>query len=629
MRCLMLLALVQPLAGQFPLYMDLSGGWRLSEGDSPAFAQPDVDDSAWKVFAVPRRELPPHGIDWVRRRIEIPAGTDTGQLALNIGPLIESYEVFVNGQRIGKRGEFRLSKTFVARAETFDIPPGLARAGSPVTIALRYWRPDYLGPRYRNFNGIPDIGPYLLAYRTNAPQDVAAAGMRKRERLAVESLVMGVFNGVILLILLLAWIMERNRRDLLYLMGFLLTRGALRIVNYLSLVLDWSHMVPVISGPGLTIDGAFMALLALEITGTRNRWLPVAIWIPSLLHIGLNIVVWRVDLGYAEYQTTNRLLGALAATVDFATLWVLFSAAWRGWRTGALHTGTAVLGAAIVLVTLQHIPAIGGLNRLRTTWFSHGFMWTSADIASIVLTLALTILLLRRLGADRREKVRLSGEMAAARLVQESLLEGSAASAAGFKVESVYLPASEVGGDFYYSMPADDGSLLVVIGDVSGKGLRAALLVGHLSGALSNERSRRPAEILAHLNDSLTGKTHGGGFVTCCCVRFDPGGTVTIANAGHLAPYLQRCEMKVEAGLPLGLVPGVEYGESTAILGAGESLVLVPDGVVEAANARGELFGFERTREMSGRPAAEIAAAAKSRGQNDDITVVTVRRRAG
>ncbi|MEZ5356961.1 MAG: PP2C family protein-serine/threonine phosphatase [Bryobacteraceae bacterium] len=183
----------------------------------------------------------------------------------------------------------------------------------------------------------------------------------------------------------------------------------------------------------------------------------------------------------------------------------------------------------------------------------------------------------------------------------------------GFAVESAYLPASEVGGDSYQKLTSSGGALLVLVGEVSGKGLRAALLVGHISGALSNERSYQPAEVLANLNQSLVGRVRGG-LAPCCYARFDPDGKVTIANAGHPAPYDDGRELEVATGLPLGVAAGVTYDESIA--------------TGEAEPAQRELFGFDRTRDISTHSAQEIARAAKAWGQNDDITVVTVRRNA-
>ena len=192
----------------------------------------------------------------------------------------------------------------------------------------------------------------------------------------------------------------------------------------------------------------------------------------------------------------------------------------------------------------------------------------------------------------------------------------------GFGIEAAYFPMSEVGGDFYWTRAEADGALLVVVGDVSGKGLKAAMLVAVAVGAAGSAKAASPAAVLSTINQALLGRT-GGGFVTACCARFDPDGRVTIANAGHLPPYCDGQELAVAGGLPLGLAADVAYEQA---LLSGERFTFISDGLVEAENAQRELFGFERAREISLKPAREIAEAAKAWGQNDDITVVTVRR---
>ena len=120
--------------------------------------------------------------------------------------------------------------------------------------------------------------------------------------------------------------------------------------------------------------------------------------------------------------------------------------------------------------------------------------------------------------------------------MQQLLLASAApASTGGYRVEAVYEPAQELGGDFHWSRMQPDGCLLVAVGDVSGKGLKAAMLVSVAVGILRNEKSDSPGAILAALNEGLAGQT-GGGFVTCCCARFGLDGRVTIANAGHPSP---------------------------------------------------------------------------------------------
>jgi serine phosphatase RsbU (regulator of sigma subunit) len=207
--------------------------------------------------------------------------------------------------------------------------------------------------------------------------------------------------------------------------------------------------------------------------------------------------------------------------------------------------------------------------------------------------------------------------------MQESLVQRLPATP-GFAVDAAYRPASQVGGDFYRIFPAGEGAILVVVGDVSGKGLKAAMTVSGLVCAMETIETRMPGPFLVKLNHAA--KSHlKSGFVTCCAALMKPNGEVRIANAGHLAPYADGCEVNVEAGLPLGIAADVEYPESMA---EGDRFTFLSDGVLEAANATHELFGFARSREVSIQPAATIAQTAQTWGQNDDITVVTVRRTA-
>jgi serine phosphatase RsbU (regulator of sigma subunit) len=149
------------------------------------------------------------------------------------------------------------------------------------------------------------------------------------------------------------------------------------------------------------------------------------------------------------------------------------------------------------------------------------------------------------------------------------------------------------------------------------------MLVSVAIGALRREKSSSPAAILAGLNEALLGQ---GGFVTCCCIRYAPGGELTVASAGHPAPYCEGREVEVSSGLPLGVVAETEWQETGILLQPGSQVTLVSDGVVEAENAKRELFGFDRTREISKESAQQIADTARAWGQNDDITVVTVGR---
>jgi serine phosphatase RsbU (regulator of sigma subunit) len=137
--------------------------------------------------------------------------------------------------------------------------------------------------------------------------------------------------------------------------------------------------------------------------------------------------------------------------------------------------------------------------------------------------------------------------------------------------------------------------------------------------------TQSPGAILAAMNQRMLGRSQGG-FTTCLVLRADADGALTVANAGHIAPYLAGKELPLENGLPLGLAAEATYIESTFQLAPGAQLTLLTDGVVEAREETGTLFGFERTAALSVQPAEAIATAAQQFGQDDDITVLTLTR---
>ncbi len=225
------------------------------------------------------------------------------------------------------------------------------------------------------------------------------------------------------------------------------------------------------------------------------------------------------------------------------------------------------------------------------------------------------------------EKAALESEMAAAREVQQLILPAQGESFPGYLVESVYQPAQQVGGDFFQVLPAGDRGMLLVIGDVAGKGLPAAMLVAMLIGAIraTAEDTHDPAVMLSRLHDRLIGRNYRG-FTTALAAYITQDGIVTIANAGHLSPYLDGSEVALPGALPLGVESGGQYEVTNLELRPCSRLTFYSDGVVEAQNQKGELFGFERARAISVQSAAAIAAAAVQFGQSDDITVLAIKR---
>ena len=262
-----------------------------------------------------------------------------------------------------------------------------------------------------------------------------------------------------------------------------------------------------------------------------------------------------------------------------------------------------------------------GLPNLFAYW-QRGLFETMAFVTGCVLA-GLLALLFRDQRQVTQERALLAGEMQAASEIQHMLAPAKIDTAPGLKIDVAFHPMRDVGGDFYFCRVLGDGRQRVLVGDVSGKGAAAAMSATLLLGASAARDSDSPAVLLAQLNRVLH-ESHVGGFATCLCADFTAAGEVTLANAGHLPPYRNSREIEISSSLPLGIAATAQYVETTMRLAPGETLTLLSDGVVEARNTAGELFGFERTRELSNQSAEKIASAAQQFGQEDDITVLTV-----
>jgi serine phosphatase RsbU (regulator of sigma subunit) len=194
-----------------------------------------------------------------------------------------------------------------------------------------------------------------------------------------------------------------------------------------------------------------------------------------------------------------------------------------------------------------------------------------------------------------------------------------------FDVETEYNPAQIVGGDFFITTMGRDGSLCVVIGDVSGKGVGAAMLVAVLVGAARTRAAQDfdPITMLQTLDERLTGRC-GGNLTTCLAAQFFPNGVLRVANAGHMPPYLNGCELGLDGSLPLGISGKLSPTKKQFQLRQGDILTFMTDGIPEARNKRGELFGFEQARILSQKAPAEIISEAQAYGQDDDLTAIRV-----
>jgi len=268
---------------------------------------------------------------------------------------------------------------------------------------------------------------------------------------------------------------------------------------------------------------------------------------------------------------------------------------------------------------------------VRVFWFPFGLQISVGFVAYLLLMAVAALLLLRRLLQSVRAQRVMAFDVKQAQEVQQVILPEACTTLPGLVIESEYRPAREVGGDFFQIIPnRADGSLLIVAGDVTGKGLKAGMLVALLVGAIRTitEVTSDPLIILQTLNRRLIGR--GEAHATCLALRIAEDGEITLANAGHMPPYLNGEPVAMEGALPLGMMEGAEFSVMRFKLAQGDRLMLVSDGIVEATDAEGQLFGFDRVQELlrTGKSASEVAAAAEKFGQEDDISVIAVTRTA-
>jgi len=285
----------------------------------------------------------------------------------------------------------------------------------------------------------------------------------------------------------------------------------------------------------------------------------------------------------------------------------------------------------VVLLGVSLFAAELSVLHVRVFWFPFGVRLGTGDIASLLLMAVTALLLLRRLLKSVRAQRLMALDVKQAQEVQQVILPVARTAIPGLVIESEYRPAREVGGDFFQIIPHPaDGSLLIVAGDVTGKGLKAGMLVALLVGAIRStaELNGDPLFVLEALNRRLIGRSEA--HATCLALRIATDGEITLANAGHVPPYLNGESVAMEGALPLGMMEDAEFSVMRFRLAQGDRLVLVSDGIAEATDADGQLFGFERVQQLlqTGKSASEVAGAAQNFGQEDDISVIAVTRTA-
>ena len=339
--------------------------------------------------------------------------------------------------------------------------------------------------------------------------------------------------------------------------------------------------------------------------------------------IGENLLYPLIPISVADVFHT------VSVAVRLALLIVLILVVYWGVRRQGAE-GWLVMPAVVLLIVSLFTIELEVL-RIRINWFPFGIRVTLSQMANLLLTVILFGLLLRRLLLSVREQRLLALDVKQAQEVQRVILPEAITSLPGLTIENEYRPAREVGGDFYQIIPHPaDGSLLIVAGDVAGKGLQAGMLVALLVGAIrmAAEVDPEPLFVIQSLNRRLLGR--GEAHATCLAMRVAADGAVSLANAGHLPPYLNGQPIDLEGALPLGVIATAEFSVAHFQLQENDRLVVASDGIVEAMNEQGQLFGFARVQQLlqTRLSAADLATHAQTFGQQDDISVIAVTRTA-
>ena len=328
---------------------------------------------------------------------------------------------------------------------------------------------------------------------------------------------------------------------------------------------------------------------------------------------------------------------------------------------GVPPTGHHFTMSGITIYRIAEGKAVEGWNSIEVNpteeeqrWFTEGGGWPrrSGDIPATerdrsppfweVLTRNLTW---HSRVAEAQERERIEQELQVARQIQQALLPEATPELDGWELTTYYEPAREVGGDFYDFLELEDGRLGLVVGDATGKGMPAALVMATTRGMLRAvvQSVESPGEVLARVNEALVAEIPPNMFVTCLYAILDPkSGSLSYANAGHDLPYLRRHygegahELRA-AGMPLGMMPEMSYEEKETSLGEGDRVLFYSDGLVEAHDPKREMFGFPRLQRLVAEHAEEgsledflmeelYSFTGEGWEQEDDITLLTLQR---
>jgi hypothetical protein len=632
--------------------VELTGPWKFHRGDDLEWAKPEFNDSGWSAMDLTPRvgsrdpflgtsgfvpgwtvlgDPGYSGYAWYRLKanVQYDPGLTEGGLALKMPDDVDdAYQAYVNGTLIGGLGRFNKNgvTSYLTLPRSFALPRDI-KSGQ-VAIAIRVW----MDPATPLSN--PDAGGL------HGPPILGQAGpverMLQLDWDAVNHSQISRFleAGVLLLAATVAgmlfWL---DRKEKAYLWLGITCVGIL-LQAFVGLIGNYTAWLP----------GAFHLLISDAVLKPAVIGLWVIFWtywfrmghIPRMhkmvwgfvLASALTIAMTRAPL-YGRVIPLNAvvLLVPLAVILKLLLGAMLIWVAWEGMRRD--HTGAWLALPAVGLVALSLYQQELLVLHLPLSIFPFGYAVSISQIAVVVSLNIITVLLMRRFLRSLRLREQWEAEIDQARQIQQLLIPEAIPKIPGYVLESEYRPAQQVGGDFFQILPDEQGGVLIIVGDVTGKGLQAGMQVALIVGAIRTivETSYEPHVVLEALNRRLCNRSkRTESYATCVALHIAAEGKATIANAGHLAPYLNGKEMALTGNLPLGLSEGIQFDQVTITLNHRDRLVMLTDGVIEAKNAKNELFGFNRARSISHLPASFIVKAAEIFGQEDDITVLSIAR---
>jgi len=625
----------------------LDGPWQFHIGDSPVWAAPALDDATgWEQLSPDKtwgaQGHPAYvGYAWYRRHVHlVPAPGAPHEFALLMPRVDDVYQIYWNGMMVGSNGTMppHPSYPYSRSARTFGLGP--VRDG---VLALRVWKApldsfdtDLLGGLY----AAPQIGsPEAIANRIAVRDYTWLRG--RQYYFGIQSL-----YGLVALLGLMAWLRNRSLRVALWIAVF---SGApiismilvgMRLPFSYNFALGWLQPVLALADVGLW----FLLIYLLQLDTHQKLWrvtriLAVISVTATSLDGLLTLYDWSNPFLSGWAQIADGVFTAVFTTTEIFPLILILLALRK--RLDAARWLVAITAFLREMLFVVRIALEQGArythwsisDKIAAPLFTvNGNVFIAQTIADTLLLLAIIYGVFRYLQNATRRQGQLEQEFKSARELQQVLIPETLPELPGFAVTSAYRPAQEVGGDFFQIIPLEGryaGSTLILLGDVSGKGLKAAMTVSLIVGAARTlaRFAPRPGELLAELNVRLDGRLQGG-FVTCLAMLLDKEGRCTIASAGHPAPFLNDRELPLPGALPLGLVPASTYEEVSIDLFEGDRVTLYTDGLLEARNAAGEIFSFQRLDALfATKPnAAQATDAAVEFGQDDDITVLVLTR---